>query len=247
MASSVRIEVHAGAVPDRGSGDVVVVVDVIRSSTTAISGIVAGRRCFPVPTLEAAQEVAARHPDALLVGELGGRMPYGFDLDNSPALLTGQTDVARAFVLLSTSGTRVMHDSARGRRVSVACLRNAAAQTRDLLHRGDSVVLVGAATRGEFREEDQLCCAWIAATLIQAGFEPVGMTTDIVRRWSGSPVEAILVSKSCRYLADVGRSDDLAFVLSHVDDVDDVFEVQGPELVPVGRATTAQDRLRVAG
>ena len=234
MARSIWIDFHSGAAPDYGPGHVVVAVDVIRSSTTAITGIVAGRRCLPVSTIEAAVALAGSQPDAILVGELGGKMPYGFHLDNSPTQLVVRDDVSRPFILLSTSGTRLMTESARNRRVYVACLRNATAQVAHLVDGDASVALVGAATRGEFREEDQICCARIAAPLVQNGFEPVGMTEEIVARWRDAPVDAMRVSKSCRYLIEAGRLDDLEFILSHVDDVDGVFEVQGSEIISAG-------------
>jgi 2-phosphosulfolactate phosphatase len=247
MTKSVWIEFHSGAAPDYGPGHVVVVVDVIRSCTTAITGISAGRRCFPVSTIDAALELAASQPGALLVGELGGKMPYGFDVDNSPAQLLARGDaVSRPFILLSTSGTGLMCESAHERRVYVACLRNVAAQVTHLVDGEASVALIGAATRGEFREEDQICCARIAAPLMEMGFEPVGMAEEIVARWRDVPVDAIRTGKSSRYLAEVGRLDDLEFILSHVDDVDGVFEVQGSEIIPAGppdlRATSANQR-----
>src|SRR5690349_11402624 len=62
-----------------------VAVDVIRASTTAITAVSMGRKCHMAPTLQAALETAARLPKALLAGELGGYMPDGFDLTNSPA------------------------------------------------------------------------------------------------------------------------------------------------------------------
>ena len=107
-----------------------------------------------------------------------------------------------------------------------------AAQVAHLADGEASVALVGATTRGEFREEDQICCARIAAPLMQRGFEPVGMTEEIVARWHAAQVDEVKISKSCRYLAEIGRLDDLAFILSHVDDVDGVFEVRNAEIIP---------------
>lgn len=169
-------------------------------------------------------------------------MPYGFHLDNSPAQLVACRDVSRPFILLSTSGTRLICESARRHRVYVASLRNAAAQVGHLMDGDASVALVGATTRGEFREEDQICCARIAAPLVDRGFEPVGMTAGIVARWREAPVDAMMASKSCRYLAEVGRLDDLDFILSHIDDVDGVFEFLNSEIKAA--APTGHGRFR---
>src|SRR5947209_16344876 len=90
----------------------VVGIDVIRATTTAITAVAAGRRCFPVPSLEAAVPLAARLDNPLLVGELGGNMPYGFHLQNSPAEMATPRDAARPVILLSSSGTGLLSAAA---------------------------------------------------------------------------------------------------------------------------------------
>ena len=60
-----------------------------------MTAVALGRRCFPVPSLDAAVPLAAKLTNPLLVGELGGNMPYGFDLNNSPADLEARTDIHR--------------------------------------------------------------------------------------------------------------------------------------------------------
>ena len=48
----------------------------------------------------------------------------------------------------------------------VACLRNYSALIAYLAAHHPMVAVIGAGSRGEFREEDQLCCAWIAEGLL---------------------------------------------------------------------------------
>src|SRR5207253_79688 len=146
-------------------------VDVIRATTTAVTAVTLGRRCYPAASLEHALPLAARLHRPLLVGELGGNAPYGFDLTNSPAQLTQLADLERPIILLSTSGTRLVCDSRGAAAVYVACLRNYRAQAAHLAGRHDRVALIGAGARGEFREEDQLCCAWIADLLVARGYD----------------------------------------------------------------------------
>jgi len=86
-----------------------VAVDVIRATTTAVTAISMGWECHVVPTLQAALDAASRLPNALLTGEVGGEMPTGFELMNSPAQLAARSDVSRPLVLLSSNGTRLMH------------------------------------------------------------------------------------------------------------------------------------------
>src|SRR5881394_401242 len=87
----------------------IVAIDVIRATTTAITAVSTGRKCHLAPTVHAALEIASRLPRVLLAGELGGDMPDGFDLTNSPAELAGHPDISRPLVLLSSTGTRLMY------------------------------------------------------------------------------------------------------------------------------------------
>jgi 2-phosphosulfolactate phosphatase len=209
-----------------------VAVDVIRATTTAVTGVALGRRCFPVPTLEAAVPLAARLRNPLLVGELGGRMPYGFDITNSPVELAARSDIQRPMLLLSTSGTRLICGAAAGQVLYVACLRNYRAQVTHLAAHHPAVAVIGAGSRGEFREEDQLCCAWIAAGLLAAGYAPQNEgTLALVEEWATRPLDAIVDGASAAYLRQTGQARDLEFILTHVDDLDAVYRFERGQVV----------------
>ncbi|MGI9146211.1 MAG: 2-phosphosulfolactate phosphatase [Chloroflexota bacterium] len=212
----------------------VVAVDVIRATTTALTSLAQGRRCFPAESLERAVSLAAGLRDPLLVGELGGNMPYGFHLTNSPAQLALRTDAHRPMLLLSTSGTPLLGAAQASQAVFAACLRNYRAQVAHLLGRYPRVAMIGAGSRGEFREEDQLCCAWMARDLVDAGYETDAGTAEILERWRRAPVESCLRGHSSQYLVQTGQQHDLDFILEHVDDLDMVAQLQGDELVGLG-------------
>src|SRR5437879_12279835 len=84
----------------------IVAVDVIRATTTAVTCVALGRKCYPVCSAEEAALLATDLDDPLLVGEVGGFMPDSFDLNNSPVELESRTDSSRPMIHLSTSGTR---------------------------------------------------------------------------------------------------------------------------------------------
>ena len=218
-------------------GYAIVAIDIVRATTTAITAVASGRRCFPVPTLEAALEVAGGLDNPLLVGEQRGVMPAGFHLNNSPSELLARTDVQRPVVLLSSSGTRLCHEASKCTLALVACLRNYRFTADYLASHTDNVAIVGAGSRGEFREEDQLCCAWIAGLLLNAGFLPADpRTVEIVNEWSKKPVEAWLENKSAAYLRRTGQLADLNFILEHVSDLEALFILSNGEVVMKGEA-----------
>ena len=232
MKATVVVDSFPERAPAYVDGYAIVAVDVIRATTTAVTAVAAGRRCFPVPSLDAARLLHESLGDALLVGELGGRMPAGFALNNSPAAVAARGDVSRPVILLSSSGTRLIH-AARGCEATyVACLRNAAATARYLVGRHARVAVLGAGSGSDFRKEDQLCCAWIAADLLDMGYEPGSRrTAAIVERWRGAPAGAGADGKSADYLRRSGQLQDLAFVLAHVNDLDAACVVEQDEIV----------------
>jgi len=229
---TVAIDCFVQNFPGFRPGYAVVAVDVMRATTMAVTSVLLGRRCFPAATIDSGIQIAQGLSNPILAGELGGNMPYGFDIDNSPAALVKRSDTARPMVMVSTSGTQLICESAQvASVVYTACLRNFSAQAARLVAQHPRVSIVGAGSRGEFREEDQLCCAWIAEQLLDSGYAPEGDTASLVDRWRGAAVTDILMSNSVRFLRSTGREQDLDFILEHVDDSNAVFRFEDGEIV----------------
>jgi 2-phosphosulfolactate phosphatase len=214
------------------SGDeVIVAVDVIRATTTAVTAAAIGRRVYPVASIEAAVRLAADLDRPILAGELGGVQPYGFDLQNSPTQMEALEESERPIILLSTSGTRLMAEAMGRTRTFPGCLRNTTALAVYLAEQEGDVRILGADSRGEFREEDQLCAARIASALAQAGYAVAGgLTEEVIDRWGEAPVEAILDGASARYLRNTGQHEDLSFVLERIDDLGAVYAIEQDEV-----------------
>ena len=242
----VVIDCFPESLPTYSNEYAIVAVDVIRATTTAVTGVAMGRRCFPVESVEHAVALAKRLRNPLLVGELGGSMPFGFDVQNSPAQLAARPDTARPMILLSTSGTRLMCGARDAQTVYVACLRNYRATAAQLALEYPAVAIIGAGARGEFRDEDQLCCAWIAQLLFEAGYAAENeQTRAIVNRWDGMAVESISAGASADYLRQTGQLRDLDFILGHVDDLDDAMAMERNQVVK--RTLTGASALLPAG
>lgn len=219
------------------AGWVTVGIDVLRATTTAVTAVAAGHRCFPVASIEAALPLAARLPDPLLVGELGGHMPYGFHLQNSPVEMERRANSDRPVILLSTSGTRLLCEAAAAGPTFAACLRNARAQANWLIGRHERVLLLAGESRGEFREEDRLCCGRIAKALIEAGYRPASaFVEELVKNWGDAPDDSFLGGHSVRYLTDTSQYHDVEFTLTHIDDLESVYELHDGELLQVDAA-----------
>jgi 2-phosphosulfolactate phosphatase len=198
---------------------VVIVSDVIRATTTATTAVVRENRCIPVGSVEDALAEAARHEDALLAGEQGGEAVAGFEMGNSPASIDRIRD--RTIILLSSSGTPVLHAARDTQTVYVACLRNARATVQAAARHGRDVVMLAACTRGEFRDEDRLLAGWTTRGLGELGYVAHGaLARETLAEWGHAPPAAILESPSVQFLNSRGHEDDLRFILGRIDDVD---------------------------
>lgn len=229
-------------------GWAVVAVDVIRATTMAITAASLGRRCYPVDSVDAALNLARQLDDPLLAGELDGDMPPGFEMQNSPAALAERTDVCRPLIMLSSSGTRLIANANRCDALYLACFRNCASLARHLcLGAHSQIALIGAGSRGEFREEDQIGCAWIGMQLIRNGFIPQDdKTAEVVDRWGEARPTACLFSRSIDYLRRTGQMADLDFILEKIDDLDDVFMLIKDQVMAVPQEQPAWDTAGVA-
>ena len=212
----------------------VVVIDVIRSTTVIATALKVGQRCFFAPTVEEAVLLAKHLDKPLLVGEVGGNMPYGFDLKNSPVDIEKYPDKHRPIIIVSTSGIPLLYSLRNSSSVYVACLRNCAATVELLKNHYKNVKLFGAPTRGEFREEDKLCCSWIAAGLMKAGYMcDDRKTLQLVNNWKDKSVQVCAAGNSAKYLIETRQKKDLTFIIKHVNDYNSALTISCDEVVKV--------------
>ncbi|HSL21131.1 MAG TPA: 2-phosphosulfolactate phosphatase [Vicinamibacterales bacterium] len=246
MTGTVRIDCFPESAERYSSPYVVVAIDVIRATTTATTAVGAGRRVFPVQTCDEALVLASTLDNPLLVGELGGNMPYGFDLTNSPAQIAVRTDTSRPMILVSSSGTQLIATAAGvSDAVYLACLRNYTAVAEHLAGRHRHIAVIGAGTRGAFRREDQIGCARVAERLVGLGYRPEDrQTEEYICQWRDASLETIRDGQSAQYLRRSGQEDDLEFVLAHVDDLSIVPRLVNGELMD---AAMLVDAVAVAG
>ncbi len=230
-------------------GWAVVAIDVIRATTLAVTAVSLGRRCYPVDSIESAKERARQLDDPLLAGELDGIMPPGFEMNNSPAELATLED-ARPLVMLSSSGTRLLANARECDALYLSCFRNSDALADHLADGEHSkIALIGAGSRGEFREEDQIGCAWIGRRLLAAGYLPKDQETlKVIDRWGRAKASDCIVSRSIDYLRRTSQLADLDFILDHVNDLSGIFIMRSSEVLrhAVPPATWAPDLVPVA-
>jgi 2-phosphosulfolactate phosphatase len=196
----------------------VLVVDVLRASTTIITAL--GNGCEAVVPVrdpdDARRRAGAR--DVLLAGERRGEPIPGFDLGNSPVEVTGERVRGKTVVFTTSNGTRALLAARGARAIGVAALVNLSAAADWARRGGGDVVIVCAGERGTRSLEDLVCAGLLAERL--AGGIPGAVLTDaaseavaLARRYGAEVGRLREDSSWARHLASSGRAHDVAACL----------------------------------
>ncbi len=183
-----RVDVLLGAAtvsPADVADRVVVVIDVLRASTTAAIALANGARALvPCESVEeAGQRAKAMNQDAV---RLGGerrmmRIP-GFDFGNSPLEYTPAQVSGMTVVFTTTNGTRALAGSQTARACYFAGFVNAQSTITAVKRASMGVVdvtIVCAGTEGRVALEDVTCAGRIARLLLAS--EPHATCSDSAR------------------------------------------------------------------
>ncbi len=200
---------------------VVVVMDVLRATTTIVYALQNGARSV-IPCEEPSDAVAVRDRLARDGVVLGGerdsvRIP-GFDLDNSPLSYTGERVQGKTVVFTTTNGTRALRRAMQASPRAIVCagfVNLSAVVDRVLNMAPASVLLACAGSEGTLALEDALLAGAIADRLgaAQPGAELSDAAKSCVLAY-GSAARNLAVniasSEHAQVLIRAGFADDVA-------------------------------------
>jgi 2-phosphosulfolactate phosphatase len=229
----------AELVPGEITGRVVVVLDVLRASTSIVEALAAGARAlYPVATIEEAIGLAKTlgRDEVLLAGERKALPIEGFDLGNSPGEFTAERVGGKTVVMSTTNGTIAIAAASGGGRVVVGAWTNFQAVVDDLARTQAEPVFLCAGRERAFGLEDAVCAGQMAAALMKALPEVDWEMNDgavaalaLAEEFS-DPARLFPHTAAGRAIVEAGLGDDLAF--SAQTDLRDVVPVlEGRQIV----------------
>jgi len=211
------VGLNVGDVTGRG----VVVLDVLRSTTTVIAALANGAKAvIPALTSEEAVRLASNleKDGVVLAGERKSLKIEGFALGNSPREMTAAAVGGKTIVLATTNGTPALVAAQGGDPVLVGAAANfkaLAARARAVLaERGDLIILC-AGREKQFAIED----AYTAGRLVKAvkkGLRQVTLNdaataaVAVTTAYDGWQ-DALEHSEAARQLADADLAEDVRF------------------------------------
>jgi len=151
------------------NGRTVVVIDVLRASTTILTALLAGARRVIVcgSVTDATRTAADLGNGAVLGGERQGVRVAGFDLGNSPLEYEPSAVGDRDVVLSTTNGSPAMNAATGAGLLLAACLRNLDAVVSRIRTEAASVTIVCAGRQGSVSLDDTLCAGLIVQRLAE--------------------------------------------------------------------------------
>lgn len=144
---------------DALAGACVVVIDVLRASSTIIAALESGaERILPIADVATACRLArpGERIAKILAGERKGVPVEGFDLGNSPLEFTRERVSGKTIVLTTTNGTRAIAAASKAERVVVCSFANVDA-VAEAVGRAESLAVLCCGTEGAVASEDLLC------------------------------------------------------------------------------------------
>ncbi|MEI7801349.1 MAG: 2-phosphosulfolactate phosphatase [Bacteroidota bacterium] len=137
-------------------GKVVVVIDVLRATTTMTVALDQGAtKVIPVESIEECLSYKDK-PDHILAGERGGQKVEGFSYGNSPFEYMDGVVKGKTLVLTTTNGTRAIKMSGDAKEILIGGFLNFSALTRWLLNESTDTVLLCSGWRDKFNLEDTI-------------------------------------------------------------------------------------------
>jgi 2-phosphosulfolactate phosphatase len=191
---------------------VVVVIDVLRATSTIAQAVAGGyERVLCTSTLD--DGLALRGPGRVLAGEYRCLPPDGFDLGNSPAGVA--TAAGEELVICTTNGApAIVAAAAAADEVLLGSLLNLGAVIDRLrsADRTDDLLVVCAGTNGRLAIED----IYVAGRIVQElGGEQTdaARTAELVATATGSTSELFEQSMNGQVLVRVGLASDIAWCI----------------------------------
>ena len=200
---------------ESSSGDVSIMVDALRASTTITLALNSFKRIIPCFTPEEAIALKEK-TGGMLAGERNGKRLEGFDIGNSPSAIKDLKTSEDTLILTTSNGTRILENMTS--QVLIGSLINAKAVGEASTKMAESHIdVVMAGVKGEFTLEDFLAAGeilyWICESLEEYELNDFAKAAINANRDDESLKEGFYNSRSGKRLAKIGYEKDIEYCI----------------------------------
>ena len=197
----------------------VVIIDVLRTSTTMVTGLANGaKEIIPTDSIASAGMIGRNSQgQALLCGERHAKLIEGFNLGNSIKEYREENVKGKILVFNSTNGTPSIMKSKFARNCVILGFVNMSRVAQFLDTLNEDFIIVCAGREGEFSLEDTVCAGMLINILTSAkGHKGHYTLTDsslgaskLYSAYKKDLLKMMHESEHGKYLASIGFEDDL--------------------------------------
>jgi len=201
-------------------GKLVVVIDVLRASSTIVTALANGCRGFiPILSPEQAKEEAQQFGKdrVLLGGEREGKRIEGFDLGNSPREYKREVVKDKTVIFSTTNGVKTLEMVKDARRIIIGSFLNLQAVCHYCTNYQGDILIICAGKEGKYSLEDTACAGMLIDSLKNVLSDThqqsdANLTALLLYGKLNNNTLAILrKSQHGRYLENIGLGEDLKF------------------------------------
>jgi len=196
----------------------VVVIDILRTSTSMIMGLTNGAKEI-IPTEDVATAgLIGRNSQgqALLCGERNGKLIEGFNLSNSIKEYIPEIVVGKTLIFSSTNGTPALMKSKFARNCIVLGFANISRVVEYLKALNEDFIILCAGKSGEFSLEDTVCAGMLIDMLSKFDYAGEYKLSDsamgakrLYSTYKDDLSKVMMESEQGRYLVEIGYPEDL--------------------------------------
>ncbi len=196
----------------------VVVIDVLRASTTVITALHNGaKEIIPVNSVESVVKISSSlfGDVTLRAGERNGKMIEGFNLGNSPLEYTEEIVKGKSIILLTTNGSPAMVKGRHAKNLLIAGFVNLSTVVTFLSEMQNDFVIICSGKESRFCMEDAVCAGRVLNMLkendtLNVFTDDAGETAMLLDKHVGKNIAKMIKhSEHGKYLAEIGFGDDL--------------------------------------
>jgi 2-phosphosulfolactate phosphatase len=218
----------------------VVVIDVLRATTTVVEALANGARgIYPTASTEEAVKLAHSlgREDTLLCGERKGQKVEGFDLGNSPREFTRTAVENMRLVMSTTNGTRAFVAGQDALRMLACAFTNLGAVASALADERE-VAVICAGREDRFSIDDVLCAGHLIQRVMgdadsEHELNDAALAARLIAGSRKPSKKFLMQTTGGRALIEIGLGDDLD-ICADVDRHDIVAEMRDQAITLAG-------------
>ncbi len=201
------------------TGKTVVVIDVLRASTTIVTALQNGaREIVPVATVEFGVKISGGMfgGQTLLGGERNTKKVEGFALGNSPLEYTSEIVSGKTIILYTTNGSKAIVKAKFAENLYISSYLNLGAVADQLIKTGKDFEILCAGKSNTFSLEDSVCAGRLIRRVMEKNNELVltdtaRVTVSLDDSFGKDPLEMLKETEHGKLLLQNGFEDDLKY------------------------------------